>query len=154
MAIGQPFVDFVMEHHPEIARRLTRGEALDLLRAERDRGHLHSAWFKDAMGGRFYAICNCCKCCCGGISTMRDNGVPMMAAPGSVAESEATLCQQRSTCVAACPFDALREAADGIARDWERGVGCGVCETLCPAGAARMVRDERKGAPLDVRAFA
>ena len=34
MVIGQPFVDFVLEHHPQTSRRLTQAEALELLKAE------------------------------------------------------------------------------------------------------------------------
>jgi hypothetical protein len=47
---------------PDLTDKIV-AEALDLLRAEHERGHLHSAWFKDVMLNRFYAICNCCKCC-------------------------------------------------------------------------------------------
>ncbi|MGA2629944.1 MAG: hypothetical protein ABSG54_06975 [Terriglobia bacterium] len=74
MVVGQPGVDFILEHNPHSSRHLTQAEALDLLRVEHERGHLHSAWFKDAMRNRFYAICNCCKCCCGGIEAMTRYG--------------------------------------------------------------------------------
>jgi Pyruvate/2-oxoacid:ferredoxin oxidoreductase delta subunit len=32
-------------------------------------------------------------------------------------------------------------------------MGCGVCEAQCPNDALELVRDERKGVPLDVRAL-
>jgi NAD-dependent dihydropyrimidine dehydrogenase PreA subunit len=153
MVIGQPMVDFVLNHHPKSSRRLTQQEALDLLEAERLRGHVHSAWFKDAMLGRFYAICNCCKCCCGGIRTMMDSAVPMLAASGFAAEVDRDLCGACATCVEACPFEALAMGEAGVERNWDRCMGCGVCESLCPNGAARLVRDEGKGIPLDVRAL-
>jgi Pyruvate/2-oxoacid:ferredoxin oxidoreductase delta subunit len=153
MVVGQPFVDFIIEHHPETARRLTQAEALQLLEEEHERGHLHSAWFKDAMLDRFYAICNCCKCCCGGVQAMRDWGVPMMAASGYVAEHKADLCGQCGTCVEACPFNALAMGDDGPELTWDKCLGCGVCEVKCPNQAIALVRDERKGIPLDVRAL-
>ena len=56
MVVGQPYADATLKHHPGKSRRLSRDEALALLKAEHERGHLHSAWFKDAMGDRFYAI--------------------------------------------------------------------------------------------------
>jgi NAD-dependent dihydropyrimidine dehydrogenase PreA subunit len=154
MVVGQPFVDFVLEHNPATSRRLTQQEALELLRAERDRGHLHSAWFKDAFDGRFYAICNCCKCCCGSIDAMTRRGMPMMAASGYVAEIDAELCGQCGTCVETCPFDALHAGDGPTVRDWEKCMGCGACQTLCPNGAIHLVRDQGKGIPLDVRALA
>jgi ferredoxin len=153
MVIGQPIVDFVLEHHPKISRRLTQTEALELLRAEHERGHVHSAWFKDAMLGRFYAICNCCKCCCAGIETMNKWETPMMASSGYVAEVNAESCDQCGTCVETCPFNALSLNDCGVMRDWERCMGCGACEATCPSESVTLVRDERKGIPLDVRAL-
>lgn len=154
MIVGQPFVDFALEHHPDKARRLTREEALALLEAERARGHVHSAWFKDAMMGRFYAICNCCKCCCGGIFEMAQRSVPMVASSGFVAQVETEACANCGDCVTACPFGAMNANDDHVISDWERCMGCGVCESMCQTGAVTLVRDERKGVPLDVRAMA
>jgi ferredoxin len=150
MVVGQPFVDFVVEHHPRAARRLTQTEAVDLLREEFERGHLHSAWFKDAAQGRFYAICNCCKCCCAGIEAMVKYNSPMLASSGFVARVDESLCSACGVCVEACPFGAI--AASGPARvSWEKCMGCGVCVGQCKTDAASLIRDERKGLPLDVR---
>jgi NAD-dependent dihydropyrimidine dehydrogenase PreA subunit len=153
MVVGQPFVDFLLEHNPRSARRLTQVEAVDLLRAEHERGHVHSAWFKDAMDGRFYAICNCCSCCCAGIEAMVEYGSPIMASSGYVARLDAAGCSGCGTCVETCPFGAL--SMSDVARvDWEACMGCGACESQCPAECIDLVRDERKGTPLDVRLLA
>jgi Pyruvate/2-oxoacid:ferredoxin oxidoreductase delta subunit len=154
MVIGQPMVDFVVDHHPGTARRLTQAEAVELLRAEHERGHVHSAWFKDAMLGRFYAICNCCKCCCGGIRQMVERGVPMVASSGYVAQIDTEACANCGDCVDACPFQAMALDDGAVVHSWERCMGCGVCEVKCQTGAIAMVRDERKGIPLDVRLLA
>jgi Pyruvate/2-oxoacid:ferredoxin oxidoreductase delta subunit len=151
MVIGQPYVDFILEHNPRSSRRLTQAEALELLRAEHQRGHLHSAWFKDAMMNRFYAICNCCKCCCGGVEAMTRYGIPMMASSGYVAALDRDLCNQCRACVDACPFHALSVDDSAVVRNWELCMGCGVCVEQCPAQAMTLVRDEKKGIPLDVR---
>jgi Pyruvate/2-oxoacid:ferredoxin oxidoreductase delta subunit len=153
MVIGKPFTDFTLEHHPNDSHRLTQAEALELLEAEHQRGHVHSAWFKDAMLGRFYAICNCCKCCCGGIEKMRQ-GVRMMEGSGYVAEIDVAQCANCGDCLEACPFGALSVREDGINRDWDLCMGCGVCEVTCAAGAISLARDVSKGVPLDVRGTA
>ena len=149
MIVGQPFVDFLLEHNPDSTRRLTQAEAVDLLRAEHERGHVHSAWFKDAMDGRFYAICNCCSCCCAGIEAMVEYGSPVMASSGFVARPDADECSACGTCVETCPFGAL--SMNDVAHvDWDACMGCGACGSQCPAECIALVRDERKGTPLDV----
>jgi NAD-dependent dihydropyrimidine dehydrogenase PreA subunit len=153
MVIGQPITRFALDHLSS-ARRLTPAEALELLEAEHARGHVHTAWFKDAMLNRFYAICNCCKCCCGGIQAMLEFGVPVLLSSGYVAQIDPELCTRCGDCVEACPFDALSNGDDAVQRDWDRCMGCGVCEVKCATGAVKLVRDEKKGAPLDVRALA
>ena len=152
MIVGQPFVDFIVEHHPQTSRRVTTNEAIEILRAEHERGHVHTAYFKDAMLDRFYAICNCCKCCCGGIEAMMKHHVPMIASSGYVARVNETLCAGCGTCADACAFDAIRLNGHSNVV-WEKCMGCGVCEAQCPNDALELVRDERKGVPLDVRAL-
>jgi ferredoxin len=152
LMIGRSAAAFMLEHHPKTTRRLTQADALDLLQAEHERGHLHSAWFKDAFGGRFYALCNCCRCCCFGIDAMVKQGVPIVAASGYVARVDAAACSSCGACSAACPFGAI--TVNGQAQvTWATCMGCGVCEGQCPESAITLERDERKGVPLDVRAF-
>ena len=150
MVIGQPFVDFVLEHHPKSSRHLTQSEALELLKQEHERGHLHSAWFKDVLLNRFYAICNCCKCCCGGIEAMVKYGAPMMVSSGYIAKLDETNCTVCGTCVDVCPFSAL-SLNETLKVNWKKCMGCGVCVGQCPSEAMSLVRDEKKGIPLDVR---
>ena len=151
MIIGQPFADFVFEHHPKTSRRLTQPEALELLEAEHERGHLHSAWFKDAMLDRFYAICNCCKCCCGGIEAMVKHDIPLMASSGYVCEISED-CNGCGQCADYCHFEAI-SVNDRAQVNYEKCMGCGVCESKCPIEAISLKRDPAKGEPMDIRAL-
>ncbi|NDJ76461.1 MAG: 4Fe-4S dicluster domain-containing protein, partial [Chloroflexi bacterium] len=150
MMIGQPFTDFLLEHRPRDARRVTQAEALQLLRDEHARGHLHAAYFKDVMLNRMYAICNCCGCCCGGIEFMQQHGVPMIVSSGYVAEIDAGVCSGCGVCAETCPFDAIMVEDTGHIV-YDRCLGCGVCEGQCAEGAITLQRDPAKGEPLDVR---
>ena len=125
--------------------------SLEELRAEHERGHVHTAWFKDATDGRFYAICNCCSCCCAGLEAMILHGVPMIASSGYVSRVSGDLCVACGECIEVCPFGALALSGSSVDVDWQRCMGCGICVDKCPAGAISLVLDERKGVPLDVR---
>lgn len=157
MVVGQPYADFVLKHHPNKARRLSQIEALELLEAEHKRGHLHSAWFKDAMGERFYCICNCCSCCCGGIEAMTEYKSPVMISSGDVAMIDVAKCAGCGKCEKICPFKAIGSSAND-AGTGQRAIvdsavcmGCQVCATACAKSAITFVRDKSKPEPLDVR---
>jgi Pyruvate/2-oxoacid:ferredoxin oxidoreductase delta subunit len=150
MMIGRSIGDFILKYHPESSQRISQTEALELLRAEHERGHVHSAWFKDVIGGRFYAICNCCKCCCFGIEVMIKRGVPIVASSGYIAQVTESHCSACAVCQNACPFEAIEVSGNAVV-NWEACMGCGVCVGQCPQEALSLVRDERKGIPLDVR---
>jgi ferredoxin len=149
LIVGEPFASFVAEHHPGRSRWITQGEAVKILQAEQERGHVHHAYFKDAMFGRFYAICNCCACCCGGMQAWR-NGVPMVASSGYVSQVDVDRCVGCGTCVDVCPFEAVVECDGLVAVDVERCMGCGVCVAKCEVGALSLVREPRKGEPLEI----
>ena len=150
LIIGEPFAGFVAEHHREKARWITPEEAIDVLRAERDRGHVHHAFFKDAMLHRFYAICNCCPCCCGAMKAWQ-HGTPMLASSGYVCRADDTKCIGCGVCAEACPFAALSVVTGGIVVDGETCMGCGVCVARCAQEALSLVRDPAKSEPLRIR---
>lgn len=153
MVIGKPFTDFFLEHNPDVTRRLSQAEALDLLKQTHESGLIHTAWFKDVMLNRFYGICNCCKCCCGGTAAMLKLGIPLLASSGYVCRVDESKCEACGICEQACHFNAI--TVDKIAKvSWEKCMGCGVCEVKCPNAAMSLVRDEKKGLPFDVRMMA
>ena len=150
MIVGEPFASFVSEHQPETSRWINREEAIEILEAENQRGHVQHAFFKDAMLGRFYAICNCCSCCCGAINAHR-HGTPMLASSGYLAEIDQELCIGCETCHTTCQFDALYTNEDeGTSADPAKCMGCGVCVNACPTEAIRLELAPEKGIPLEI----
>ena len=150
LIVGEPFASFVAEHHPDRCRWITPEEAVEILRAEDERGHVHHAFFKDAMLGRFYAICNCCACCCGAMQA-HCHGTPMLASSGYVSLVDADLCVGCGICADFCQFGAL-SVEDGIASvDTAACMGCGVCVPKCTQEALSLVRDPARGEPLEIR---
>ena len=149
MIIGQPFVDLILDHHPQTSRRMSREEALDLLEAEHRRGHVHVAWFKDCCLDRFFAICNCCKCCCGGIDAMVNHGIPMIASSGYVARVAQERCLGCGKCESLCAFNAIK-VQQAACVDADRCMGCGVCVDHCPQSGISLEAAPDRGLPLDV----
>ncbi|MGE5249951.1 MAG: ATP-binding protein [Bacteroidota bacterium] len=152
LIVGDPFASFVREHQPKRSRWITRDEAVAILKAEDERGHVHHAFFKDAMLDRFYAICNCCECCCGAIQAHR-RGTPMLASSGYVSKVDEDLCIGCSDCSEFCQFNAL-QVVDGVNQViYEKCMGCGVCISKCEQGALSLVLDDAKGLPLEICAL-
>ena len=149
LIVGEPFASFVAEHHPRRSRWVTPEEAASILEEEHRRGHVHHAFFKDAMLGRFFAICNCCSCCCGAMNAHR-NGTPMLASSGYRCRVEEGLCIGCGACVDACPFYALAVRGERVEIDPKLCMGCGVCVHRCNRGAISLERDSSLAAPLEL----
>jgi ferredoxin len=150
LIIGEPFASFVVEHHPQRSRWITPDEAEDILQAEDDRGHVHHAFFKDAMLGRFYAICNCCSCCCGAVQAW-EHGTPMLTSSGYVSVVDADLCGACGLCAGYCQFGAISLDEGYAVVDDAACMGCGVCVSKCSYDALSLVRDPSRGEPLVIR---
>ena len=148
LVVGEPFASFILEHNPGHSRWITPQQAEAILQAEHERGHVSHAFFKDAMLGRFYAICNCCSCCCGAMQSWR-NGSSMLASSGYVVQADLALCVDCGLCVSICPFEAL-SLDDGILVDSALCMGCGVCVSQCAQEALTLVRDPSRGEPLEI----
>ncbi len=148
LVIGEPFAGLVLEHHPDRARAITSEEAQAIIKAEDERGHVHHAFFKDAMLGRFYAICNCCSCCCAAMGARR-NGTSMLASSGFVAKIDLEKCRDCGMCAKVCPFDAISQNGKTHV-DPEICMGCGVCVGQCHHNAIQLVRAESRGEPLEI----
>jgi ferredoxin len=149
LIVGEPFASFVIEHNPNKARWISPGEAEEILQAENARGHVQHAFFKDAMLGRFYAICNCCSCCCGAIEA-HQHGTPMLASSGFVAQVNEDLCTGCGNCETACPFGAVSLPEGTSLIDQQKCMGCGVCVEHCTVDAISLRRDPAKGEPLEI----
>ena len=144
----------MIEHNPKTTRRITQTEALEILHSEHERGHVHSAFFKDAMLNRFFSLCNCCTCYCGGMEMMKRYGEPMMSPSGYVAKTNPVALHQLWRLRESMPVQRLVDKEKKLVMDYEKCMGCGACVDKCPKEAKSLARDENKGIPLDVRAMA
>jgi Pyruvate/2-oxoacid:ferredoxin oxidoreductase delta subunit len=151
LIIGEPFASFITEHSPTKSRWISQEEAVAILEAEDRRGHVHHAFFKEAMLNRFYAICNCCECCCGAMM-FHKQGVPMLASSGYIASIDQDSCAACGECHDFCQFFALSFSDDGVTQvNFDKCMGCGICVSKCPQDAIELVLEPSKGIPLEIR---
>jgi Pyruvate/2-oxoacid:ferredoxin oxidoreductase delta subunit len=158
MAVGRTTAEFWLDHCAQYnVRKITQAQALELLEESARLNRVITAWLKTETGGRTGVICSCCSCCCGGIEGMKlarrlpgNVKVTNMISSGYAVKVDTAACTSCGTCVEVCAFDASRKSEGGTVYDWEACLGCGVCTTGCPSGARKLVRDARKGDPLDV----
>jgi formate hydrogenlyase subunit 6/NADH:ubiquinone oxidoreductase subunit I len=161
LVVGEPFVDLVRMFQPFRSRRIAPDEALKIIKEENERGHIHSAWFKTAMLDRFYAICNCCKCCCLGIKTMSEYNMRTVIPSGyrAIVGKDCVGCGE---CLKYCQFDALEMISfsdNGKEKKMynvisEKCFGCGVCKDKCKKENISLILDPEKGAPLNIEDLA
>jgi ferredoxin len=107
-------------------------------------------YYKDAMLGRFYAICNCCPCCCGAMRA-HQRGTPMLASSGYVADVDAELCASGGLCAVHCQFGAISLDEGYASVDVAACMGCGVCVAHCSEDAIELIRELAKGEPLEIQ---
>lgn len=149
LIVGEPFASFTLEHHPKQSRAINKEEAIAILEAEEARGHVHHAFFKQAVLQRFYAICNCCSCCCGAMQA-HSSGTPMLASSGYTALVNEALCIGCGVCEPYCQFDAI-EIQNGLSQiNLEACMGCGICVSHCDQKAVELVLTPSKGWPLEM----
>lgn len=149
LIIGEPFASLVIDHHPRRSRWVSSKEAQSILELEHERGHVHHAYFKDAMLNRFYAICNCCSCCCGAMQAVR-NGSPMIISSGYLSRVDKDLCIECEDCLSSCHFGALSMSEEGIHISQQDCMGCGVCVSVCSQDSLSLELDPSKPIPLKI----
>lgn len=150
LIVGDPFASFILDHQPEKSRLISSDEAMGILHDEHERGHVSHAFFKDAMLNRFYAICNCCSCCCGAFQA-HNSGTPMLMTSGYTAYVDTNLCEGCETCSEFCQFSAIEMVDNKAHIHIEDCFGCGVCVDKCAEKAITLQRDPAKGTPLEIQ---
>jgi len=160
LMVGDPAADFITNLNPRF-RQITQDEAVSILEESHQRGDVHCAYFKREIANRFFAICNCCSCCCmgvkmwnmiGGIPGAKNAGDLVFLVPsGYVAEVDEDVCSGCGTCAELNNFNCITmDDDDHPIINYDNCMGCGGCEGVCPEGAISLRLDASKGTPLDI----
>ncbi len=121
----------------EIAREVTKQEALEIVKKSEDDGLVH---FVDNALGDIKHNCNCCGCCCWALSPIKNRKVPrdVIMATYFIRKTDEAECVACGDCVEVCPVDALTMGDDSPIVDEAWCVGCGLCVAQCDNSAAKL----------------
>ncbi len=158
LMIGEPQVSFCLEHSSRTnARKITSNEALEIIQDAHNLGWMHGVFFKDALGERSFAICNCCKDACAavvGAGLIPNLGYEsnVLLSSGYVARVDEEKCKGCVVCEKFCSFGACRTNMQTNKAEimYDKCFGCGACVDKCPQDAITLVKDLKKGIPLDI----
>lgn len=154
--IGEPNVSFISSQNPYF-RKVTPKEAIRVLEDAHKAGFYQCAYFEKPASDKFNCICNCCSCCCMGLTNWQlfnSNDNPFLAPSGYVPEVN-DACNGCGDCVKTCGFHAISvdEKMQKAVIDLGKCMGCGFCEENCPAEAISMGLEPEIGEPLDIEAL-
>jgi Fe-S-cluster-containing hydrogenase component 2 len=119
-------------------RMIDAEEAIKIIRKCSDMGMVTTV-SNVAPGGGVDFVCNCCKCACLNLNSMR-LGITNIASPSRyVVEFDASECNVCEACDSVCPMDALTLVDGQIVLEVAKCIGCGLCAVRCPMDALQMV---------------
>ena len=123
-----------------MGKEITREEARRILRDAAEEGLVHA--ISNIQSG-MDTICNCCRCCCMFLESVRVLQMQGIQASNYVVDIDGDTCTGCGLCVERCPVDAL-ELIDEVSTlaSASSCMGCGVCVYKCPSETLGLVHRE------------
>ena len=111
------------------------------MQASEDAGLVHKSFHnKQDIQKDEFAICNCCRCCCGTFELYYRGAAPTHTFASHIAEADLDACEECGLCEDQCPMEAITLKDEKPDIDENRCIGCGVCAYHCPAEAIALRR--------------
>jgi len=125
----------------QFGKEITREETKRILKECEEAGLVHKFFHeKNDLERSEFAICNCCKCCCGTFELYYRGAAPMQTYTSYRARTDEELCNGCEVCVDMCPMEAIELVDDVALINDEKCIGCGVCAYHCSSAAMALER--------------
>ncbi len=127
-------------------RKISKSEALDILKEVRDRGAVHSIIHeRDDERLPVMAICNCCWDCCGILKSYNMGAIPLKYRSHYLARIKADAdCKACGVCERFCPTTAISASSGKASLNSDLCIGCGQCAFQCKDDNIELVPLERE----------
>ncbi|MFC1895366.1 ATP-binding protein [Thermodesulfobacteriota bacterium] len=120
-------------------RKLTKQEALDVMRQAEEAGLVHMVTNQRSVD---HIICNCCSCCCVTMPMVIQHGFNVLDPSRFLARVDTDLCNACETCLDRCIFGAIEmtggNGQDLASIDPDKCMGCGLCQITCQEEAISL----------------
>jgi ferredoxin len=128
------------------ARRVTKQEALDIMKKVEAAGLVHKAFHnKSDITQEENSICNCHPAYCDSFRLNREGAFPVLNTTFYLSQIDPKTCTGCGICIEKCPIEAISLNEDNRAIvDDKRCIGCGVCAHFCPEGAVSLKGGQRR----------
>lgn len=140
----EQFADLLLERGCKNTRKISKEEALSIVKHCEDLGLVHQLSNTEPEGYQF--LCNCCSCCCSILRGMKILGKKNATIKSRYVSSvNSELCDgcrehARPICVQRCQFGAIDMVESKAVVDEEKCFGCGLCASKCPTVAIQLIQ--------------
>ena len=125
-----------------VGKQLTFDEMMEVMKKASRAGLVHST---QNMQEPATFICNCCSCCCGVLTAIKNFKFKGSAANTNftpvIDQDRCILCEN---CVDMCPMEVIKSREEAgetkLSIDLEYCLGCGVCAANCPEEAITLIK--------------
>jgi ferredoxin len=156
LAVGKALASFWLDHCQKYnPRKISQGEAIDLIKRFRKMGYITQAFFKVATGGSTGVICNCHPDTCVSlygtkVSKELNENLSQSVESGYSVRRDESKCKNCGTCAKTCHFGAIVIKDEVRLYNKNTCWGCELCVENCPNGALTLYMDSDKSVPLDI----
>ncbi len=134
---------FVIDY--KFGTEISKDEAKKIFAKAAEDGLVHKTFHeKQDIEKDEFAVCNCCKCCCGTFELYYRGAAAAHSYSTHLAAVSPDECTGCESCIDVCPMEAIQTLDEIAVIESVKCIGCGVCVHQCPAEAIFLERTGKR----------